>query len=181
MEITFRPVKRSDLPLIHSWWNDPEIMEPVGAINYHPTLEELQTEYWPTWKNPGPQDYRMFIICADEKPIGEIGYRFTDLVRQTAGFDIKNCERALWGQGIGTTAARLFLNYCFTECGVDAFVIGVRADNSRALALYRRLGFVEQRRYAAPGDRAFAGGEVVELGLSAERFARRAGSGSRNY
>lgn len=53
------------------------------------------------------------------------------------------------GRGVGATLLRLFFRLG-RHLGLPELEIGVDAANTRALALYRRLGFVTARRTALP-------------------------------
>jgi RimJ/RimL family protein N-acetyltransferase len=45
------------------------------------------------------------------------------------------------GQGLGTEALALFLDYYFTDLGFEAMLLDVAAPNQRAVRSYERLGF----------------------------------------
>lgn len=53
------------------------------------------------------------------------------------------------GQGVGTALIQV-LTRIAREAGITRLEIGVTEDNSRALALYRRLGFVSLREVELP-------------------------------
>ncbi len=112
----------------------------------------------------------MFILCLDGEPIGEIGYKLTDVKSGAADFNIKNFRRDLWGKGIGTAAMKKFLRFIFAKRAVKKIVAGIREQNAPGLSLYRRVGFTEVRRYFWEGNKYFAGGIAVEMELSAQSF-----------
>jgi len=170
--ITFRPVRKDDLEMICRWWNDSNVMKYLGVVDYHPTLDQLENDYWSLWKNPGLGDFHMFILCFDDKPVGEIGYKLTDVENGVADFNIKNFRRDLWGRGIGTAAMKKFLEYIFSERGVKKVVAGIREQNTPGLSLYKRVGFTEKRRYAHEGTKNVEGGIAVEMELAAEEFIK---------
>ena len=51
-------------------------------------------------------------------------------------------EPSSWGQGLGTEAMELLLSFAFGPLGLRRVWLIVRADNQRALRLFRRMGFV---------------------------------------
>lgn len=56
----------------------------------------------------------------------------------------------LWGQGLGAEALDLLLTFGFGDLGLSSIWLIVRADNDRALELFRRFGFeVTERQVAA--------------------------------
>lgn len=171
--VSFRKVTRDDLELIHQWWNNPKIMSALGAKNFSVTLEELKTEYLPSWLDPKPGGFNMFILCYDGKAIGEIGYRLTDVEHKIADFNIKVCDLDHRNQGIGTYAMGAFIHLLFKEEKVNRIICGLREDNKPALSLYGRLGFSESRRYEFEESFEFSGGIAIEMVLDANDFIAR--------
>jgi ribosomal-protein-alanine N-acetyltransferase len=48
---------------------------------------------------------------------------------------------ALWAHGLGAEALELLLAFGFEELGLESIWLVVRADNDRAIKLFRRFGF----------------------------------------
>ncbi len=114
--VSIRPVALDDLPTMCRWWNDPIVMREVHAEKYKPTLEQIQKQSWPVWRDPGPTEYHEFVICLNDRIVGEIGYKNEDINRHTVSVDIKIGEPSLWGQGLGTEA----MNLSALEAGFEA-------------------------------------------------------------
>jgi ribosomal protein S18 acetylase RimI-like enzyme len=74
------------------------------------------------------------------------------LVRFPNGAEIAdlNIDPTYQGQGIGTALIEVLLTIARHLC-LPAVEIGVASENGRALALYQRLGFAEDRRLRLPG------------------------------
>ena len=51
-----------------------------------------------------------------------------------------------WGQGLGSEAARAFIDYAFAAHRIDAITADVDPNNGASLNLLRKLGFVETGR-----------------------------------
>lgn len=64
------------------------------------------------------------------------------------------------GRGFGTEAMGLALRYAFHELGLHRLSLDVIADNQPAIALYRRLGFVEEGRLR---ERVLRDGQRLDL------------------
>ena len=71
-------------------------------------------------------------------------YRFDDPHMTEFGIDI--CEDAFWGQGIGSEASRLWLDYLFRQYALTRIGFGTWEGNLRMLALGEKLGFLEEAR-----------------------------------
>jgi RimJ/RimL family protein N-acetyltransferase len=55
-------------------------------------------------------------------------------------------EKAYWSKGYGTDAMRTFLRFGFEEMNLNRIDLTVDARNGRAIACYRKCGFVEEAR-----------------------------------
>ena len=85
-----------------------------------------------------------FIIVekTTEKAIGSVYLRDVDLNNKKAEYGIFIGEESVRGKGYGTTAAKLILEYAFKEMGLHRIYLRVYADNERAIASYKRAGFL---------------------------------------
>jgi RimJ/RimL family protein N-acetyltransferase len=72
--------------------------------------------------------------------IGRISLREIDARRAEARLGITFGAPYI-GQGLGTEALALFLDYYFTDFGFAAMLLDVAAPNERAVRSYRHLGF----------------------------------------
>jgi len=55
-------------------------------------------------------------------------------------------RKEYWGQGVGRALMETLLAWAAAEPGVEKVCLAVVAANERAVALYRKLGFVEEGR-----------------------------------
>jgi RimJ/RimL family protein N-acetyltransferase len=62
-------------------------------------------------------------------------------------------ERSHWNLGYGPEAIACILRVAFDELGLERVKLHTFADNPRAQAAFRKVGFRELRRVAAPGGR----------------------------
>ena len=54
-------------------------------------------------------------------------------------------ERAAWGRGFATEAARAILDYGFTKAGLQRIICLIDRENPRSVAVANRLGFYYDR------------------------------------
>ena len=82
---------------------------------------------------------------------------------------------AMRRQGYAEEMFGYFLRYLFAHCGLHRVALVTLASNAAALALYRKLGFVEEgrERQAIFRDGRFQ--DLVLMGLLAEEWRGRAG------
>jgi RimJ/RimL family protein N-acetyltransferase len=105
----------------------------------------------------------LFVICLDDRLIGEIGYKYEDSSRNTISLDIKIREPSLWGQGLGTEAMRLFVTYIFDQLCAQRITAQPGDWNKRSLRLFEQCGFKEIKREEVPATDYFTGGIGVVL------------------
>ena len=55
-------------------------------------------------------------------------------------------DKTTWGKGYAKEASSAVINFCFTKLSLRKINLGVIANNTMALSLYRSLGFVEEGR-----------------------------------
>lgn len=76
-----------------------------------------------------------------------------DIRRHEATLGIIIGERSHWNHGYGPEAIACILAIAFDELELDRVKLHTYADNPRAQAAFRKVGFRELRRVAAPGGR----------------------------
>ena len=147
-KVLFRPVKRSDMPHLLKWFNDPEVIQYLAA--YLP-MTEMGEEKWIEELGTGrAQSHALFIIEAIEddgnKPIGEVGLANIGPKDHNASFGIVIGEKDYWSKGYGTEAARLIVNYGFEQLNLHRISSGVVSFNERSARMHLSVGFKEEGR-----------------------------------
>jgi RimJ/RimL family protein N-acetyltransferase len=147
--VTLRAVERSDLPAIHAVRNDPEVEGRVFAAPLPHSLAELEAQFDAQAAKPAHErEDIVFAIEVGGAVIGRIILFDADTVGATIRLGIA-IARDHQGRGIGTEAVDLVLAYAFGDLGVRRVWLDVLADNPRAIASYRKSGFVEEGRLRA--------------------------------
>jgi RimJ/RimL family protein N-acetyltransferase len=62
-------------------------------------------------------------------------------------------ERAAWGRGLATEAARILVDWAFANLEVDYLIAAIQPDNARSQAVAVRLGMAVARRDVTPATR----------------------------
>lgn len=84
----------------------------------------------------------MIIEKESDKAVGSVYLRDVDLEYRKAEYGIFIGEEDARGKGYGTQAARLMLEYAFSEIKLHRVYLRAFADNHRAIASYRKVGFL---------------------------------------
>lgn len=86
------------------------------------------------------------IICeeATDTPVGSVYIRDIDHTHHKGEYGIFIGEAMARGQGAGTAAAKLMVQYGFEELGLHKIFLRVFADNQQAVRSYEKAGFVKE-------------------------------------
>lgn len=156
-DIVLRPLTEDDWQTLLLWEDDPEVLYySEGADVTGQSVEDLQRIF-----RPISQHAFCFLIERGGEPLGSCWLQEMNLPRileREGGNDCRRIDlalaRAAWGQGVGTAAVRLLLEFGFVEQRADAiFACDVGDYNERSLRLWRGLGFEEHGRHAQPPGR----------------------------
>ncbi len=131
-----------DLGRLFAWLNDPQAARwdqpyrPVDCVAYKDWLDRLSSDH----------SQVLFGIRKSAVPqcIGFLQFKNFHPVHRAAELSIRigaECDR---GQGLGTRAIRLALAYAWNTLNLHRVSLTVFANNSRAIACYRNVGFREE-------------------------------------
>lgn len=149
--VRLRELQEEDLPLLAGWWNSPEFMALQGHIVLpHPRTEAAQI--FRTWsQNKGVKDgIGLCITLPDDTLVGhtalydyQASARSAELMIMIGGSYV--------GQGYGTEATRMIIDFGFREMGLNRIGLGVWEYNERALRTFTKAGFREEGRARQAG------------------------------
>ena len=112
--VVIRPITRDDLPLMHRWGNDPEVMYYANDDpEPHKTMKDVEEQYRRETEQWANSTGRFIIETTTGDPIGTIMYRGLRSDTSSAYTGIYIGEKPFWGKGCGTEAIQLFLGYLF--------------------------------------------------------------------
>lgn len=122
------------------WSHNPEYLRRMDTDPAKPHSAKSFEE----WEkgNTGPNTYLFRIrIIHDDTLIGFVALD-VNWANQNGFLAIGIGEPTAWGRGYGTEAMTLILNYAFNELSLHRVGLNVISTNTRAIALYEKLGFV---------------------------------------
>lgn len=137
--VKIRPMTEADTANIVKWRNTPSVYE--HFIYRTPLTEEAHLNWLHNRVETG--DVAQFIIVDTEsgKDVGSVYFRDIDREHQKCEYGIFIGEDCCRGKGIGSTAAKLALDYAFKELGMNRVFLRVFADNKQAIRSYEKAGF----------------------------------------
>jgi len=129
--IEIKRAKIEDSILLHSWWNNPELMKSVGydeglGIDIESVVESIKSK-------------NIYLIWLNNTPIGELNHK--DVSSGVMQFGIKIIPD-FQSKGYGYMILIQFFKY-LRILGANKFVLDVLKDNEKAIRLYKRLGFIQ--------------------------------------
>lgn len=155
--LTWRRAEPADASVLEAWDRDPDVIAARGGDPEDPDdpddwSEELRgadphVENWIAEEAGRPVGYVQLI-----DPALEASHYWGSHPTGERALDIWLGAPADRGRGLGTVMMRWAIARAFADPAVRAIVIDPLATNERAIAFYRRLGFVQQ------GERTFDDG-----------------------
>lgn len=137
--IYLRPITEEDTEMVLRWRNS-----------------KMVKQYFIYRKNISPEEHRnrliaqgkakklhQFILCVatTDRPVGSVYLQNISATHKNAEYGIFIGEQDALGQGYGTAAAKLILQYAFKVLGLHKVYLRVLSDNGRAIRSYENAGF----------------------------------------
>ncbi len=153
------------------YWNYPELQQYHSRPRITSRDEEL-TWIRSTWERRQKGEAYIFGIFLIEKDqyIGNVELRVLSNIAQRGSLGIAIFNPEFWGKGFGTEASKLILNFGFSVLNLHTIELEVFSFNERALACYKKVGFVETGRKR---EAHFSGGnyhDIILMDISKREF-----------
>jgi RimJ/RimL family protein N-acetyltransferase len=136
-----RKMTTDDASIYHKWRNDLEVMRTTSPSMDLYTLDN--TEAFVNHVILGSDTSKSYIILDKEsqQPIGITSLIQIDYKNRNAECIIDIGEKDYWGQGYGTEALKLLLDYAFLEMNLHRVSLRVFSFNDNAVKMYEKIGF----------------------------------------
>jgi len=143
-------------PLLH---NTELMSEYSGDIVVPVSLDTLKSDLNNLWKNINKDYYWAIEKHEDKEFIGCCGYNRIDWKNSFAdiGIYVSPPEQS---KGLGKEALSLLIKYLFLEYNLNKIKLNVHSNNTRAIALYEKLGF---KREGCGRNEIFKKGQYFDL------------------
>lgn len=136
--IKLRPILISDLEHLNNWKNDYSVFRDLGG-GFHPISIDQQKNWMDNMMDMTGNSKR-FIIEKDNTPIGMVGLYAINYINKNCEFGIYIGEVSFHGNGYGTEATKLILNFAYNNLNLNKVKLMVNAGNP-AVRMYERLEF----------------------------------------
>ncbi len=137
--VTLRPLHTEDAPLLTKWVNDPDVTKYLKR-SYPTTL--TQESEWLKTLGQSKENVVLGIELIDGPLIGSMGLHRISWINRTATSGALIGEVAHQGQGYGTEAKMLLLEYAFNTLNLRKVCSTVLAFNGRSQRYNEKCGYV---------------------------------------
>jgi RimJ/RimL family protein N-acetyltransferase len=173
-KVVLRSYDKKDLEKAHAFFNDYRLtyyLAPGLALPLSVKEEETFIENVSSGKDK-ERAYTFAIDTLEGEYIGGCGYFNLSRKNGTVFIGIAIGNPVYWGKGYGTDAMRVLLRFLFDEFNIRKVLLNVFAFNERAIASYKKLGFVEEGRLREQMYREGTYHDEVVMGLFRSEFRR---------
>ena len=142
--VTLRDGTAADAAARFALGNDPEIQALFGAdpTQVRPITEDAAQ----AWVNSVVNDSYAWVIEAEGKLLGSVRLHSINRADKRANVAIGILNTDTLGRGYGTEAMHVLARHAFDTIGMHRLCARVLAYNTRAIAAYKKVGFVEEGR-----------------------------------
>lgn len=143
--VRLRPLERGDLPRYAELFSDPEVNLSYGGLGVPESLSKLQRRHDAGEFDVTDRNLHL-VVEVEGEIVGQVSLQNDEnLASRAATFGILIGAGYL-GLGYGTEASVALLNYAFAVLGYHKINLDLFEYNTRALAMYEKLGFVHEGR-----------------------------------
>jgi RimJ/RimL family protein N-acetyltransferase len=171
--VRLRALQPGDEEIVFSQMLDSEISRRDSSVEWPKSLAEIKESLEKHDRQAKNDDKGLMIETLDGRIVGGVNTQLSDPRNGVFSVGISLGDRTEWGKGYAKQAMLIVLRHMFHERRYQKCNIGVYDFNSRAIGLYRHLGFSDEGRLRRV---YFTNGEYhdeVLLGLTSEEFDER--------
>jgi RimJ/RimL family protein N-acetyltransferase len=170
--VQLRAPEPDDKERAYQWINDREVTKTLMAR--YP-ISRVEEENWLNHNAATPQGFlsevRLAIIAKDtDTHIGFMGLHKVSPESRHAELGIMIGDKSFWERGYGTDAILTLVRFAFDDMNLNKVKLGVFDINSRAQAVYRKIGFVEDGRLRQEYYQEGRYRDVIQMSILRDEF-----------
>ncbi len=150
--LVLRDFTMDDVDAMYAYLSDDELFHHAswGPLTLEETIESVREAMEATRTTPRA-DYELAVTLRDSgEVVGQVTLktdRYIPRIRQRTSELGYMLRRDCWGRGIATEAARLLLDFAFSERGLHRVFAVVDEDNPASIRVVEKLGFRREARH----------------------------------
>lgn len=178
--VSLRPIRKTDLPALVSWTNDPDVTAFMNIGTFPNTLEAFEYEFDALTSDktgallqlPNYPKNLIFAICRNDnnKYIGNVGIFGLNWIHRVAEMRVLIGQKDEWGKGVASEAYSLAASYAFSRLNMRRLWAGARVDNIGSIRALEKIGFVREgtwRQNVIRDERPY---DTVLVGMLRDEF-----------
>jgi RimJ/RimL family protein N-acetyltransferase len=143
--VRLRPLDTGDSERCWRWMNDPEVT--LYLNQGYPVSRAEQAAWIEKAALSTPPELTLAVdTLLEQRHIGTVSLENGDFANRSIELGIAIGDKEYWSRGYGTDAVQTLLRFAFDEMNLNRVWLDVHEDNSRAIACYRKCGFIEEAR-----------------------------------
>ena len=169
--VVLSSITAADSPILWRWINNRQ--EVLLNAPYKPISDKQHQAWFEKIQNSNDLVIFGIRLKKTQKLIGSCQLHSIHYIHRSAEMQIRIGEPAYRGNGYGTEAVELLLDFAFKDLNLQRVHLHVFKNNEPALRSYEKFGFVREGvlRKAAHIDGKYV--DVMVMGILREEYARR--------
>ncbi len=134
--VTLRAVEREDLPFLHKWTNDPEILSMIGGWHFPSSMNDQQK--WFETLNLNSLNQRYSIDVPGVGLIGSANLVDINWKDRNASHGMTIGDKTARGKGYAVDTIMAIMRFAFEELGLNRLDTTIIAYNDSSLGVYTK-------------------------------------------
>ncbi|MCM3227370.1 GNAT family N-acetyltransferase [Terribacillus saccharophilus] len=143
--VVLRELTLTDVEDRYKWCLDKEVIRYLNMPSKYPPFSRKETEDWiAACMNKTNGYHQKSITTKEGNHIGWVDLKNVDKLNKHAELGIAIGDKTYWGRGYGLSAMKEILRWGFDQLDLNKIWLRVEVDNVKAIASYKRIGYVEE-------------------------------------
>jgi len=138
-----RPFSKADIPLWHTWFNDPMVTEHMNKGAF-PNSMAAQEEHLQRISQSRADVQLAIVLKESDVLIGVIGVHKINWLHRHGDVSIVIGDPGYWGQGNATEAIALIVRHAFTKLNLHKLTAGMWSSNQSSRKCFEINGFLHE-------------------------------------
>lgn len=141
-DIALTPLRLTDRSVMFNWINDRQ--QVLFNASYKPVSEGQHQDWFEAIQRRNDVAIFGIRLLETDKLIGSCQLHSINYIHRSAELQIRIGELCDRGQGYGTQAVRLLLNFAFKDLNLRRVYLYVFSTNAAAIRVYENVGFARE-------------------------------------
>ncbi|NUM25464.1 MAG: GNAT family N-acetyltransferase [Candidatus Buchananbacteria bacterium] len=168
-KVVLRPLSLDDAPRFCQWLKDREVTKYLSIYDQAPPTLKEERE-WIRETNRNKRNLVLAIDTIEGVHVGVVSLRVPKNTVGIAEYGISIGDKKYWGQGCGTEAGKLIVDYGFKKLKLHRIHLNFIAYNFRGQKSYEKIGFKQEGIFRQHIYREGYWHDQIHMGLLREEY-----------